>query len=63
MEETLEGGQGPPRAVAPLEREKEITRTVITAGEFVAERNQVRKQNTGDHKRKYVGEMETVLTR
>jgi hypothetical protein len=23
MEETLEGGQGPPRAVAPLERERE----------------------------------------
>jgi hypothetical protein len=23
MEETLEGGRGPPRAVAPLERERE----------------------------------------
>jgi hypothetical protein len=23
MEETLEGGQGPPRAIAPLERERE----------------------------------------
>jgi hypothetical protein len=23
MEETFEGGQGPPRAVAPLERERE----------------------------------------
>ena len=26
MEETLEGGRGPPRAVAPLEREREIER-------------------------------------
>jgi hypothetical protein len=25
MEETLEGGQGPPRAVAPLERERDIS--------------------------------------
>jgi len=24
MEETLEGGRGPPRAVAPLEREREV---------------------------------------
>jgi len=26
MEETLEGGRGPPRAVAPLERERETER-------------------------------------
>jgi hypothetical protein len=26
MEETLEGGRGPPRAVAPLERERERTK-------------------------------------
>jgi hypothetical protein len=26
MEETLEGGRGPPRAVAPLERERERER-------------------------------------
>jgi hypothetical protein len=25
MEETLEGGQGPHRAVAPLERERKVT--------------------------------------
>jgi len=29
MEETLEGGRGPPRAVAPLEREREITKFII----------------------------------
>jgi hypothetical protein len=29
MEETLEGGRGPPRAVAPLEREREMIYTGI----------------------------------
>jgi hypothetical protein len=29
MEETLEGGRGPPRAVAPLEREREREREII----------------------------------
>jgi len=28
MEETLEGGQGPPRAVEPLEREREWSMTL-----------------------------------
>jgi hypothetical protein len=31
MEETLEGGRGPPRAVAPLERERERERERMTA--------------------------------
>jgi hypothetical protein len=30
MEETLEGGRGPPRAVAPLERERE---NIVTEGQ------------------------------
>jgi hypothetical protein len=29
MEETLEGGRGPPRAVAPLERERERERELV----------------------------------
>jgi hypothetical protein len=29
MEETLEGGRGPPRAVAPLEREREREKALI----------------------------------
>jgi len=40
MEETLEGGRGPPRAVAPLERERDEKRA-----EIVLRRNE-RKQKS-----------------
>jgi len=33
MEETLEGGRGPPRAVMPLERERERERESSAKGE------------------------------
>jgi hypothetical protein len=35
MEETLEGGRGPPLAVAPLEREKERERDKLSVCEIL----------------------------